>query len=28
VESSPRSERLKRVQDYVEVLTGRTEASV
>ena len=28
VESSPRSERLKRVHDYVEVLTGRTEASV
>ncbi|MBF6599925.1 MAG: tryptophan synthase subunit alpha [Dehalococcoidia bacterium] len=28
VESSPRSERVKRVQDYVEVLTGRTEASV
>ncbi|HEX5478741.1 MAG TPA: tryptophan synthase subunit alpha [Dehalococcoidia bacterium] len=28
VESSPREERVKRVRDYVEVLTGRTEASV
>ena len=27
VESSPREERVKRVRDYVEVLTGRTEAS-
>jgi tryptophan synthase alpha chain len=28
IESSPRSEQEKRVRDYVEVLTGRTEASV
>ncbi len=28
IESSPRSEREKRVRDYVEVLTGRTEGSV
>jgi len=28
VESSPREERVKRVRNYVEVLTGHTEASV
>jgi tryptophan synthase alpha chain len=28
VESSPQDERVRRVRDYVEVLTGRTEASV